>query len=54
MYGVRSDVEEYPYDAVPLSELMKNTIPVDWEKCYKQREEIRTLLQEHLTVPEAK
>ena len=54
MYGVRSDVEEYPYDAVPLSELMKNTIPVDWEKCYKQREEIRTLLQEHLTVPETK
>ena len=54
MYGVRSDVEEYPYDAVPLSDLMKNTIPVDWEKCYKQREEIRTLLQEHLTVPEAK
>lgn len=54
MYGVRSDVEEYPYDAVPLSDLMKNTIPVDWEKCYKQREEIRTLLQEHLTVPETK
>ena len=54
MYGVRSDVEEYPYDAVPLSDLMKNTIPVDWEKCYKQREEIRTLLQENLTVPEAK
>ena len=54
MYGVRSDVEEYPYDAVPLSDLMKNTIPVDWEKCYKQREEIRTLLQENLTVPESK
>ena len=54
MYGVRSDVEEYPYDAVPLSDLMKNIIPVDWEKCYKQREEIRTLLQEHLTVPETK
>ena len=54
MYGVRNDAEEYPYDAVPLSELMKNIIPVDWEKCYREREDIRTMLQEYLTVPEAK
>ena len=48
MYGVRSDVEEYPYDAVPLTELLENTISVDWEKCFRQREEIRTMLQGYL------
>ncbi len=51
MYAVRSDVEEYPYDAVPLSKLLENTIPVDWEKCYKEREEIRTMFQEYVTLP---
>lgn len=51
MYSVRSDVAEYPYDAVPLSDMMKNTLPVDWEKCYKQREEIRTMFQNNVTIP---
>ena len=51
MYAVRSDVEEYPYDAVPLQEMLKNTIPVDWEKCYKERESIRTMFQEYVAVP---
>ena len=51
MYSVRRDVEEYPYDAIPLMTLMKNTIPVDWEKCYKQRDEIRTMFQNNVTIP---
>ena len=34
-------------------ELKINTIPIDWEKCYKQREEIRTMFQEYVTVPES-
>ena len=53
MYGVRSDVEEYPYDGRPLSEILANAIPVDWEKCYKEREDIRRMFQEYVTVPEA-
>lgn len=51
MYAVRSDVEEYPYDAVPLSKLLENYIPVDWEKAYKERESIRTMFQEYVTTP---
>ena len=51
MYAVRSDVEEYPYDGIPLSQLLQNYIPVDWEKCFRQREEIRTRFQENVTVP---
>lgn len=53
MYSVRSDVEDYPYDGIPLSELLKNTIPVDWERCYKDKESIRTMFQEYVTVPES-
>ncbi len=51
MYGVRNDMEEHPYDSVTLPKLLENTIPVDWEKCYKQREEIRTMFQNNVTIP---
>ncbi len=51
MYGVRNDMDEHPYDSVTLSKLLENTITVDWEKCFKQREEIRTMFQNNVTVP---
>ncbi|MBO6232204.1 MAG: ABC transporter substrate-binding protein [Ruminiclostridium sp.] len=51
MYSVRKDVTESPYDGLPLLKLTENTIPVDWEKCYKQREEIRTMFQNDVTIP---
>lgn len=54
MHSVRSDYPNPPYDAIATSEILKNIISVDWEKCYKNREEIRTLFQEHVTIPEAK
>ena len=40
MYGVRTDMEEHPYDSKTLKEMLKNTVPVDYNKCYKQRAEI--------------
>lgn len=52
MYGVRKDVDDSPYDGLALSDMLKNTISVDWEKCYKEREEIRTMFEEYVTVPE--
>lgn len=52
MYSVRRDVAEYPYDAIPTLKLMENTIPVDWEKCYKQRDEIRTMFRDSVNVPD--
>ena len=48
MYGVRTDMEEHPYDSKTLKEMLKNTVPVDYNKCYKQRDEIRKTLQEKL------
>ena len=50
MNGVRSDCTEIPYDGKTLSELLGNSIPVDWEKSYRQRDEIRTMFQEYVTV----
>ena len=29
---------------------METNIPVDWERCYKNREEIRTMFQEKVTI----
>jgi iron(III) transport system substrate-binding protein len=49
MNGVRTDLNETPYDGRPLSELIKMSIPVDWEKSYKQRDDIRTMFQEDVT-----
>lgn len=52
MYGVRDDVNDTPYDGLELSELLNNIITVDWEKCYRERNEIRTMFEEYVTVPE--
>lgn len=52
MNTVRSDFDETPYDGKALSELLSNTISVDWEKCYKQRDDIRTMFQEYVTIPQ--
>ena len=52
MHSVRSDYPNAPYDAIPTSEIMSSVMPVDWVKCYTQREEIRTLFQENVTVPQ--
>ncbi len=52
MHSVRSDYPEPPYDAIPTQEILENVMPVNWENCYKQREEIRTKFQEAVTIPE--
>lgn len=50
MNGVRSDFTEIPYDGKPLKELLSNNNPVDWDKAYRQRDTIRTMFQEYVTV----
>jgi iron(III) transport system substrate-binding protein len=53
MHSVRSDYPEPPYDAIPTSEITGNIIPIDWLRCYQDREEIRTSFQENVTIPES-
>jgi iron(III) transport system substrate-binding protein len=50
MHSVRKDYPTLPYDAKPTSEIVANNMPVNWENCYRQREEIRTKFQEAVTV----
>ncbi|MDO5695928.1 MAG: ABC transporter substrate-binding protein [Eubacteriales bacterium] len=50
MHSVRKDFPKAPYDAIPTAEIQKNVIPVDWEKCYKDRDTIRTKFQEYVTI----
>ena len=52
MHSVRNDYPSAPYDAIPTKEIMANTISIDWEKSYKEREAIRTLFQENVTIPQ--
>lgn len=54
MHSARSDYPEPPYDAIPTKEILKNVLPVNWENCFRQREEIRTKFQEAVTIPEKK
>ena len=39
-----------PYDSVDTDELMKKDIGVDWDRCYHQRDEIRTKFEEAVTI----
>ena len=52
MHSTRSDYPNAPYDAIPTAEIAASAIPVDWQKCFEEREQIRTLFQENVTVPQ--
>ena len=52
MHSVLTDFPEEPYDARPTTESIAANIPVDWVRCYTEREEIRTLFQENVTIPQ--
>ena len=52
MYGVRDDMDDTPYDGLKLPDMLRNTIAVDWEKAYRERDSIRTMFEEYVTVPE--
>jgi iron(III) transport system substrate-binding protein len=54
MHSVVASYPEPPYDAIPTTEILKNTMPVNWENCFRQRDEIRTKFQENVTIPEKK
>ena len=50
MHSVLNDFPTEPYDGQDTLVLIEKDIPVDWEKCYKERDTIRTMFQEHVTV----
>lgn len=51
MHHVRKDMtDQFPYDSKPKAEVFSKTIPVDWERCYKERDSIRTAFEENVTI----
>lgn len=53
MHSVLKDYPNAPYDAIPTEQILRNTIKVDWNKCFKQRDQIRTKFQENVTIPKS-
>ena len=50
MHSVLKGFTEVPFDSVDTDGLIEKDMGVDWERCYKQREEIRTKFQEAVTI----
>jgi len=49
MHSARNNFPRLPYDAIPTAQIRANTMPVNWENCFRQREEIRTKFEELVT-----
>jgi len=40
MHSVRKEFKDIPYDSIPTSQIRSNSMPVDWEAGFNQRDEI--------------
>ena len=52
MHGVLKGMTDVPYDSISTDELISMDIGVDWDRCYHDRDEIRTKFQEAVTISE--
>ena len=52
MHGVLAGMTEIPYDSISTDELIAMDIGVDWDRCYHDRDEIRSKFQEAVTISE--
>lgn len=50
MHSVLAGEKDIPFNSVSTDDLIQKDMGVDWERCYTQREEIRTQFQERVTV----
>lgn len=50
MHSVLKDYPGEPFDGAATAELIEKDIGVDWESCFRDRDEIRTAFQERVTV----
>ena len=51
MHPVLKSMTEEPYDSISTEVLVGMDMGVDWDRCYQEREEIRTRFQEAVTLP---
>jgi iron(III) transport system substrate-binding protein len=54
MHAVRKDTDFVPFDSLANDKMFAKTINIDWEKCYKQRDSIRTMFEENVTIKKSK
>jgi len=41
MHSVRKDFDKIPYDSIPTGQIQSNSIPLNWENVFRQRDEIQ-------------
>ena len=46
MHSVRKNPPAIPYDSISTETIIKNSMPVNWENCLKERSELRTKFEE--------
>jgi len=49
MHSVLKNPEKAPYDAKATAEILKSSMPINWEKTYKDREELRKMFEKFIT-----
>ena len=50
MHSVFKETKNIPFDAKPTKDILANSISVNWEKVYKERDAIRNKFQEYVTI----
>ena len=49
MHSVRTNFPRLPYDSIPTNQIQENSLPVNWEHCLLQGEEIQAKFEEFVT-----
>lgn len=49
MHSVLKNPEKVPYDAKPTAEILSQSMPINWEKTYHDRENLRKLFEKFIT-----
>jgi iron(III) transport system substrate-binding protein len=49
MHSVRKDFDKIPYDSIPTGQIQSNTIPLNWENVFRQRDEIQSRFEGSVT-----
>jgi iron(III) transport system substrate-binding protein len=50
MHSVRTNFEKIPNDSISTGEILNNSLPVNWENVFRQRENIRNRFERALTL----
>jgi len=48
MHSVRKDVTQLPHGSVPIEQILTNSIPVNWENVFNQRQDIQKRFEESI------